>query len=523
MKRIFSRYFAPTVAFASICLPSVTADAAWSKASTRHFIIYSEQSPEKLREYAEGLERFDQAVRLLRGWDDPDLGDGNRITIYEVRNVAAVQRIYGRRGFVYGFFIPRYNGPIAFTPRTADKDPDGLNANAVFFHEYGHHLMFQQFSMPMPNWFVEGFAELVGTRRVEKDGSVTIGVAPQHRAYGVFDQGGLTTREVIANQPEKMTDLQRDSLYGRGWLLTHYFLIERGRPGQLNAYFSGLNDGLSMQASAVKAFGDLDALDKDIERYLARKTINSITIKASALKVGKIEISPLSAGAQEAIQWRMQSDRGVDAEKAEKVVAGLRQVAERHPGDAFVQVGLAEAEFDAKQYARSLAAAKAALAVDPKNVQAQVFKGRALMQLADSGDKTSTYEAARDAFLAANKIDPEDPEPLYLFYESFVRNGQVPTANAIQALHYASVLAPADTGVRMNSAVAYLNNKKWKEARAELLPVAFNPHGGDLAEKVRGAVTLLDAGNGEAALQSLVEMQKSPPEGDGDSGKNSRR
>jgi hypothetical protein len=47
------------------------AAAAWYEAKSRHFIIYSEQRPDELQRYAEDLERFDKAVRILRTIDDP--------------------------------------------------------------------------------------------------------------------------------------------------------------------------------------------------------------------------------------------------------------------------------------------------------------------------------------------------------------------------------------------------------------------------------------------------------------------
>jgi hypothetical protein len=73
---------------------SVTAQpaaAAWHKASTKHFIIYADQKPDRLRDFAAKLERFDQAVRFARRMEDPPIGDGNRLTVYVVRNIQTVQ------------------------------------------------------------------------------------------------------------------------------------------------------------------------------------------------------------------------------------------------------------------------------------------------------------------------------------------------------------------------------------------------------------------------------------------------
>ena len=70
-------------------LAMVPASAAWHEAKSNHFIIYSDQSPAELKRFAEQLERFDLAVRHVRGMDDPALSDANKLRIYVLRNEAA--------------------------------------------------------------------------------------------------------------------------------------------------------------------------------------------------------------------------------------------------------------------------------------------------------------------------------------------------------------------------------------------------------------------------------------------------
>ena len=217
-----------------------------------------------------------------------------------------------------------------------------------------------------------------------------------------------------------------------------------------------------------------------------------------------IEITPLSAGAGQAMPLRMMTKRGVSAAEAKSVVDKLRPIAARNPNDAFVQEALAEAEFDAGSPKASLAAAEAALRANPRSVEALVYKGRSLTELAAEGDKAASFRQARDAYLAANDFDAEDPEPLFLYFLSFVREGKNPTANAIAALHYASVLAPQDSGLRTESALAWLYDGKLAKARLELLPIAFNPHGTDSSEAARAAIAKIDAEDAKGAIAAVV-------------------
>src|SRR4051812_4277664 len=100
------------LAFAALFV-SVSADAEWYRASSEHFLIYSEQKPEALRRFAENLEKFDGAVRTVRGMDDLPLSQGNRITIFTLRDPETIQRLYGA-SFVDGFYRGSAAGSVAF-------------------------------------------------------------------------------------------------------------------------------------------------------------------------------------------------------------------------------------------------------------------------------------------------------------------------------------------------------------------------------------------------------------------------
>lgn len=481
------------------------ADAAWHRASSAHFIIYSELSPAKLRDFAVKLERFDKAVRIARSMHDLPIGDGNRLTVFVVSNPRAVQKLaHDKTGFVAGFYIPRASGSVAFVPRSAgDGGNTDLNADTIFFHEYAHHLMMQELDRPLPEWLIEGFAEFLSTARFEADGSVGLGAAAMHRAQSLFSANRLTIDAMLSGNHPKLDEGQRESLYGRGWLLTHYLTFEASRRGQLELYLDAIARGGNPLEAARSAFGDLKVLDKDLNSYVMRRRLAYLPISASQIQVGAIDILPLTPGAAAVIPLRMRSKRGVNAQTSGPLAEEVRRVAKLFPGDPLVEVTLAEAEVDARNPAAAEAAADRALKADPKMIEAMIYKGRAIMARAQATRSKDDWAAARKWFIAANKADSEDPEPLMLFYESFVRAAEKPNANAISALHYASNLAPQDTALRLNSAMQYLRDRKPREAKAALAPLAYNPHGRELAEKVRGAIARIDAADSTAALSTL--------------------
>lgn len=66
-----------------LALPGV-AHADWYEASTPHFVVYSNDKPEWAKTFATQLERFDKALRYLRGLPDIPIGDANRVTVFVV-------------------------------------------------------------------------------------------------------------------------------------------------------------------------------------------------------------------------------------------------------------------------------------------------------------------------------------------------------------------------------------------------------------------------------------------------------
>jgi tetratricopeptide (TPR) repeat protein len=489
------------------------AHAEWHQATSKHFVIYADENPKDLSDFATRLERFDQAVRFIRGMDDPPVGHGNRLTVFVLRDIDAVQQLLGFGQFVEGFYTGRASGSYAFVPRRGEaNEPGSMSADVVFFHEYSHHLMFQIIDKPLPEWVIEGFAEFMSTVRFEKNGDIGIGAPANHRAYGLFEGDRLPLETMLSGNYSKITAGQRESIYGRGWLLIHYLSFEPSRAGQLQRYVDLLSNGVPGRDAARTAFGDLKQLDKELDSYLLRKTLSYLRLPGSKFPAGQIDVRPLAPGASKVILLRAQSKRGVNDKTAEPLAAKVRAVEAQYPGDDLVELTLAEAELDAGHVDAAEAAADRALKANPRDTKAMVFKGRSIEGRADKlvGDgRHAAFGEARAIFISANKLDTEDPEPLMEFYKSYVEEGIPPTQNAIEALRYASELAPQDDGLRLTTALTYLNEGKASDAKHTLTVVAYDPHGGDLAKLARTMIEKIDAGDAKDAISAAVSQSPS--------------
>jgi hypothetical protein len=491
------------------------AHADWYEASSKHFVVYSEQDPDKLRRFATELERFDKALRVMRDFPDPAIGKANRVTVYVVGGVGRVASLAGNSN-VAGFYKPRAGGSLAIVPRRSGTgDVLELDAQSILLHEYTHHFMWSMAPHgAFPAWLIEGFAEFHATAQFGKDGSVAIGYPPMYRARGLIRGNALPIQRLMIADTLKLSPEQRDGLYGRGWLLTHYLIFGEPRRGQLGPYIAAINSGKTpMEAAGV--FGDLRTLDRELESYKLKK-LGVIKLKPEALRIGAVEVRRLSPGEAATMDVRIRSKNGVNQKTAPDVYQDARRAAAPYPGDPAAQVVLAEAAFDARDLDGAEAAADRAIAADAKAIDAYVYKAMAGMVRAQrAGDKSpGTWTAIRKTIATANRLDPEDPEPLILYYRSFADIGVPPPQLARDGLLKAFELAPHDATLRFNTAIMLLKSDKKDLARTLLAPMAYQPHGRGRAQRAAKAIEQLDAGDVPGALAALEGRPQVEDDGD---------
>jgi tetratricopeptide (TPR) repeat protein len=454
----------------ALATPAVVS-AAWQEARSKHFIIYSEQSPAELKDYVTRLEKYDKAIRHVLRLPDPTIGDSKRLTLYVLREQRQVASLIGSgRSGVHGFYIPRASGRGCFCPPEKARGRDAeweLSAEAVFLHEYLHHMMLHDAKVAYPAWMTEGYAEFFASAIFEKDGSIGFGAFPRHRAAGLYWLNDLSLEEMLGEK-RRFSGEEIELLYGRGWLLTHYLAMEPSRRGQVGRYLAGIQKGEPPLDAARAAFGDLKQLDADLNKHIKRKTFNYIVVPKSALEVEPPTIRQVSEGEEQIIPVRYLSQRGVDEKEAAGVASRARRIGARFPKDAAVQTAVAEAELDAKNYDAAIAAADLALAAKPDHPDATLFKARALMEKGQKDPASADWAAIRSMLARLNRADPEDPEPLMYFYKSFESAGAAPSRNAVEGLLSALELAPKDTDLRMMVVRRLLRDKKLAEARIAL-------------------------------------------------------
>ena len=502
------------LALALLVLPGA-ARAEWYEASSPNFVVYADDSERDIRRFSEQLERYHRAMAVVTGNRDlPAPSPSNRVTVFVVKNAREIQRLAGNR-FIAGFYIPRAGGSVAFVPQVQGSSAQRDATMNTLLHEYAHHFIISNSDFPTPRWLGEGAAEFFAAARFSSDEGLTIGLPAKDNYLQIAYADPVEVEELL--DPDVYERRKRegyDSFYGKSWALYHYLTFDPERRGQLTRYIRNMAAGKTSREAALEAFGSFTKLDIDLEQYLARRSILSMVFEPGQLEVGRIDLRALSAGEVAMLPARIRSRRGVDAEEAAEVLVEARQVAARYQGDAAVLAALAEAEYDAGNDTEAIAAADAAIALDPSQVNAYVQKGYALFRRAGKADDpVVAYRAAVEPFIALNRLENDHPLPLVYYYRSFVERGTRPPEQAVLGLVRAAELAPFDLGLRLSLATHQIQAGDLASARANLVPIAYNPHaaGGGAVDGARRVIERIDAGGEPQSTELLALLRSSPP------------
>lgn len=475
------------------------ARAEWHEASSAHFVVYADDSESRVRAFSQQLERYHAALAKVTNVAPAAPSPSNRVTVYVVGSVNQVRKLVGGKAErVAGFYVSRAGSSLAIVPRIslATDSQGSLDFSmTVLLHEYTHHFMISQSAYAMPPWVTEGAAEFFSSASFERDGSVGLGRAAQHRAGELFFARDTTIRQLLDPQEyfRRRAKGQFESYYGRAWLLYHYLTLGGQRNDQLQRYLRAVNQGKGSLEAGAEVFGDFNKLDREVDAYLAKRRIMTLRLPPTMLTVAPVSVRRLGEGEAAIMPVVVRSRRGVNRALAAEVVVEARAVAARYPSDPPVLTALAEAEYDAGNDSAAIAAADRALAVDPRRVNAYIQKGYALFRQASQAGGPAAFAKARAPFVALNRLENDHPLALLHYYRSFMLAGGKPPKLAVDGLLRAAQVAPFDLGLRMTVAMQELRdgNRDW--AKANLSPVAYNPHAGPLAELARTALARIDA------------------------------
>ena len=461
------------VALALIALLSTPAHAEWREATSPHFVVVSGGSERELVRLSQRLEAVHWMMTLLTGVQPQ--GTPQKVRIYLVDNIADVHEAMGvtRGNSAAGFYRPNLNGAIAVVPRS-----EGQFSTTILFHEYAHHFMLQYLEAAYPGWFVEGFAEFVSTASFEREGAITIGKVANHRGYEIESMRWVPVPRMFA--PRSASDREAGvATYGQYWVAAHYLLLNADRRAQLNRFMNAVNRGTPIEEAYALFDGGLDQLDRDMRVYSRRQTFDGRVAPLPANVMTAPSLRTLRPGEEAAIPLELKAGRRMDDEARTALASEVAALAARYPDDAVIAALQARVLFDQQDWVGAEAAAARAFVLDPANARARAWQGWSILKRmeADGADMAMTaVSPARAMIVQAQRAVPDDPVPLFAFYDSFALSGTTPPPTAYEGIIEAARLVPQDDGVRMTAAFAMIRRRDLPRAARLLAPLAYAPH-----------------------------------------------
>jgi len=450
---------------------STAAQAEWREATSANFVVYTEGSEQEARDFAAKLERFNYVLRRYHNVREP--AQVPRFRVFLLESINAVQRMADQSG-IGGYYIPNARA-LMFVGTQNAASHRGIKPEAILFHEYVHHFMYQYFPATYPVWYSEGYAELWGSIQFLENNVVEIG-AFQDMRFRSFVQGRWVpmSQLLTAHSYADVPDI--DLLYSEGWLLNRYMFENNERRAQLQAYLRDINAGVSYRDAMNRNFGENgSALNSELFDYAGRGHYNVVRLPFRALDVGQINVRVLSPAEQALIEQEVKLSQGVRQTEMAARAATIRTIAARFPNDPFALALVAEAEQLAGNIPAAMAAADHWLQIAPNDARALMRKGKLEVAILAANHSTdqAAWAAARRYLTRAMDAAPNDPLPHEAFYDSFTAQGVTPPDIAQNALYTAHDLAPSDDELNYKLALDFERRNMIREAIAIIRPDAY--------------------------------------------------
>jgi hypothetical protein len=255
-------------ALAGLFLTSLLPAAnTWIKLKSRHFELYSSNSPKKSARLLGELERV-RGVFVAETLTP--------VSAFRVRIVAFSSRAeyvpYAANPYAAGYFLPGHHRDyIVLQDLQAEHMP-------VALHEYAHFALAQR-GAAFPLWLDEGLAEVYSTVK-EEDGATVIGTPPVARLAtlqrsGLVDLGSLFA---FGRRPKECakSPAQLALFYSQSWALAHMLKFSSAYSDGFARFLALLGEGKSVEDSLKEVYGKtLVAATTDLLHYVAEASPRS--------------------------------------------------------------------------------------------------------------------------------------------------------------------------------------------------------------------------------------------------------
>jgi len=464
--------------------------AAWRKAETANFVVYSQADEADLRRDAGQLEDYLSLLRALTGVEDK--AAAAKLSVYVVRYHEDLERVRpGTGSSTIGFYGATERGIGAFA-QSMKGFGEGIGQQ-VLFHEIAHHFMLQYRPLAYPLWYIEGFAEFVQTATFDAE-KIEIGKPSRMRAGWLIYEHWLPLEKILLNKAPD-TGEGEALFYAESWLLTHYLLRDDARRAKLNDYLRATAAGEEPLAAFTRAFAmDPKAMQKAMADYTHKGFSYTRLYRASGAQGPAVTVTALPQSADDLLLLDAALKGGLDARRGAAVLGKVRSAA-RGSGDEYSRRVLAEAEAligDPEAAGRAL---QPLLAAHPDDAELLYLEGMRHLAAARRNPAAAAAERKQaQVWLAkSHRADPNRYQTLFAYAQSLAGEPQFLSENTSNVLLMAHALAPQVPGIALAAARHLMLRDRFDAAAALLTGLASDPHDKENAEAARKLLDLAKA------------------------------
>ncbi|MGE0741644.1 MAG: hypothetical protein AB7O98_09900 [Hyphomonadaceae bacterium] len=484
MRQLFAALIAVmTFAFAA----PAQAQGRWLRAESPGFIVYSTSSERNVRSLVQDLEAFDALLRRLTNATAER--SPTKLEIYLFNGPGQFQEAFpGVGSSVRGLYTA---GPDLIAAFAIFRDRYGMDAQDILFHEYAHHFMYQHFSNPYPSWYIEGFAEFVATTEFESE-RIVLGRSSVARASWLFGGSWLPMERMISSAPRDLDGEETARFYAQSWLFTHYLFSTPGGMDRFREYVRSLRLGADPQQAFEDGFGVTpQQMQATLREYLQDSPDALALTRPAAVDEATVAVTRLPPSANELLPLASRMRRGYLSEEAgAELLSRIRSIAGFEPNDPFALLALAQAEATIGDIGRARVLAERRLEANANDTVAHYVMGYTFLRVArdSEGDEAlDLYAQARRHFTRAYRADENNFAALYRYAETFsgLDLSDEEASNVTNVLLLAHQLAPQVDEITFYAADVLVSRERYAEAIPLLRMLAFDPHGGDGADRAR--------------------------------------
>jgi tetratricopeptide (TPR) repeat protein len=243
----------------------------WLEVRSPHFLVATNGSEKQARRVADQFERMRAIFHKV--FPGQRVDPAAPIIVLAAKNEKSFDLLLPQAMLAKGAARPS-----GLFQRGAEKnyvllqlDAPGYNPYHTLYHEYTHVLL-SQIPVALPPWLDEGLAEFYGNSIIEEKvvqlgrlDEADVQLLRESRLLPLQTLFGVTHSSPYYNENNKVS-----IFYAESWALVHMLMTEGLNQNRkpLSEYLNNLVLKMDPQAAAVRAFGDLKVLEKQLEAYV---------------------------------------------------------------------------------------------------------------------------------------------------------------------------------------------------------------------------------------------------------------